>query len=61
MNAVSIAIEVIRKQPAIKPLAWTSGIIIDLNPDEWLDITDPSFTRGKIAASEARVAACGGV
>ncbi len=42
MNAVSIALEVIRKQPAIKPLAWTSGIIIDLTPDEWLDITDPS-------------------
>ena len=42
MNALTFALEAIRRQPATKPLAWTSGIIINLSPDEYLDITDPA-------------------
>lgn len=30
------------RKTKLEPVVWTSGIIIDLNPDEWLDITDPS-------------------
>ncbi|MGN7867747.1 hypothetical protein [Paracoccus sp. 22332] len=30
------------RKPKLEPVIWTSGIIVNLNPDEWVDITDPA-------------------